>query len=243
MITIRFAGWISATIVGFQPDMDIQKLLSNVNRIWIRISEKLLSIFRGLRLLENLLIAQSFIHNFQKRLFSLLCHDSESVYGVISAPQSVACHDGTQRRTKPFTRFYSTKNTSTHQHLQRNTTTAWYETRNDLTSTCDTNDQAKQCNSTRHVINKRTNQCRRRQPLPSKTSHGCLDTVKSLDNSLWSLSRSRSPKFLNVSESERIQSISSRSRSGVGLKNSRLRTPLMCICCCRICHLRSQSGV
>ena len=35
----------------------------------------------------------------------------------------------------------------THQHLQRNTTNAWY-----LTSTCDTNDQAKQCNSTRHVI-------------------------------------------------------------------------------------------
>ena len=40
----------------------------------------------------------------------------------------------------------------THQHLQRNTTNAWYETRNHLTSTCDTNDQAKQCNSTRHVI-------------------------------------------------------------------------------------------
>jgi len=71
---------------------------------------------------------------------------------------------------KPFTRLCSTKNTSTHQHLQRNTTTAWYETRNDLTSTCDTNDQAKQCNSTRHVINKRINQCRRRQPLASKPS-------------------------------------------------------------------------
>jgi len=40
----------------------------------------------------------------------------------------------------------------THQHLQRNTTNAWYETSNHLTSTCDTNDQAKQCNSTRHVI-------------------------------------------------------------------------------------------
>jgi len=57
-----------------------------------------------------------------------------------------------------------------HQHLQRNTTTAWYETRNDLTSTCDTNDQAKQCNTTRHVINKRTNQCRRMQPLATKPS-------------------------------------------------------------------------
>ena len=40
----------------------------------------------------------------------------------------------------------------THQHLQRNTTNAWYETSNHLTSTCDTNDQAKQCNSARHVI-------------------------------------------------------------------------------------------
>ena len=40
----------------------------------------------------------------------------------------------------------------TYQHLQRNTTNAWYETSNHLTSTCDTNDQAKQCNSTRHVI-------------------------------------------------------------------------------------------
>ena len=82
----------------------------------------------------------------------------------------INCHDRTYQRTKPFTRLYSTKNTSTHQHLQCNTTTAWYETGNDLTSTCDTNDQAKQCNSTRHVINKRTNQCRRRQPLASKPS-------------------------------------------------------------------------
>jgi len=37
-------------------------------------------------------------------------------------------------------------------HLQRNTTTAWYETKHDLILTCDTNDQAKQCNSTRHII-------------------------------------------------------------------------------------------
>ena len=40
----------------------------------------------------------------------------------------------------------------THQHLQRNTTNVWYGASNHLTSTCDTNDQAKQCNSTRHVI-------------------------------------------------------------------------------------------
>jgi len=28
--------------------------------------------------------SQSFIHHLQKHLFGLLCHDSESVYGVIS---------------------------------------------------------------------------------------------------------------------------------------------------------------
>jgi len=84
MITIRFASWISGRIVSLQPDTDIQKLLSNVNRIRIRISEKLLSIFREFRLLENLLIAQSFIYYLQKHLFSLPCHDSESVDGVIS---------------------------------------------------------------------------------------------------------------------------------------------------------------
>jgi len=49
MITIRFAGWISGRIVSLQPDTDIQKLLSNGNRI----SETLLSIFRGYRLLEK----------------------------------------------------------------------------------------------------------------------------------------------------------------------------------------------
>ena len=53
MITIRFAGWISGRIVSLQPDRDIQKLHSNGNRIRIRISETLLSIFRGFRLLEK----------------------------------------------------------------------------------------------------------------------------------------------------------------------------------------------
>ena len=38
MITIRFAAWISGRIVSLQPDTDIQKLLSNRNRIRIRIS-------------------------------------------------------------------------------------------------------------------------------------------------------------------------------------------------------------
>jgi len=33
MNTIRFAGWISDRIVSLQQDKDIQKLLSNGNRI------------------------------------------------------------------------------------------------------------------------------------------------------------------------------------------------------------------
>jgi len=47
----RFAGWISERIESWQPDTDIQKLLSNGNRI--RISETLLPIFWGLRLFEK----------------------------------------------------------------------------------------------------------------------------------------------------------------------------------------------
>jgi len=50
MITIWFAGWISGRIVSLQLDVDIQKLLSNGNRI--RVSQMLFSIFRGFRLLE-----------------------------------------------------------------------------------------------------------------------------------------------------------------------------------------------
>ena len=53
MITIRFAGCISSRIVSLQPDKDIQKLLSKSNRIRIRVSETLLSIFRGFRFLEK----------------------------------------------------------------------------------------------------------------------------------------------------------------------------------------------
>ena len=53
MITIRFAGSISGRIVSLQSDKDVQKLLSNGNRIRIQLSETLLSIFRGFRLLEK----------------------------------------------------------------------------------------------------------------------------------------------------------------------------------------------
>jgi len=51
MTTIRFADWISGRIVSLPPDKDIQKLLWNGNRI--RLSEKLLSIFRWFRLLQK----------------------------------------------------------------------------------------------------------------------------------------------------------------------------------------------
>ena len=81
----------------------------------------------------------------------------------------VCCYAVSRQNPATNETFYSTKNTSTHQYVQRNTTTAWYETRNDLTSACDTNDQAKQCNSKRHVINKWLNQCR--QPRASKPLH------------------------------------------------------------------------
>ena len=90
MITIRFAGWIFGRIVSSQPDKDIQKLLSNGNRIRIRISQTLLSIFRGFWFLQKVHIAQSFAYYLQKHLFSLLRHDFESLYGVISEPQSYA---------------------------------------------------------------------------------------------------------------------------------------------------------
>jgi len=53
MIAIWFASWISSRIVSLQPDTNIQKLLSNGNRKRIRISQMLLAIFRGFRLLEK----------------------------------------------------------------------------------------------------------------------------------------------------------------------------------------------
>jgi len=56
----------------------MKKLLSNVKRIRIQISETLLSIFQRFRLLENLLIAQSFIYYFQKR-FSGFCAMTSSL--------------------------------------------------------------------------------------------------------------------------------------------------------------------
>jgi len=59
----------------WEPDTDIRNAFIDISKIqtW-----------------KKLRVAQSFIHYFQKHLFSLLCHDSESVYGVISFPSSSA---------------------------------------------------------------------------------------------------------------------------------------------------------
>ena len=78
--------WISGWMVSLQQDTDIQKLLSNGNRIWIRDPKSLQRYFENSDFWKKLRIAQSFIYYFQKQLFSLLCHGSESVCGVISAP-------------------------------------------------------------------------------------------------------------------------------------------------------------
>jgi len=59
MITIRFAGWISGRIVSLLPDTDIQKLLSNMNRIRIRISETVYQYFEDSDFWKKLHIAQS----------------------------------------------------------------------------------------------------------------------------------------------------------------------------------------
>ena len=78
MITIRFAGGKSGRIVSLQPNADIQKLLSNRN--WIRISETLLSIFRGFRRLEK--VAQSFILYVEslETNFQTWSHDDSNSY-------------------------------------------------------------------------------------------------------------------------------------------------------------------
>ena len=85
IITIRFAGWISGSIASLQPDKDIQNLLSNGNRL--RISETLLSVFRGFRLLEKVAHC-TIVHllSSEASFLSLLRHDSESVYGSGSQP-------------------------------------------------------------------------------------------------------------------------------------------------------------
>ena len=90
MITIRFAGWISGRIVSLQPDKDIQNLLWNGNQIRIRISETLLLIFRGFRLLEK--VAHCTIIHFLssfRSIFSAICAMTPSLSMVYSLYHSV----------------------------------------------------------------------------------------------------------------------------------------------------------
>jgi len=89
IISIRYAGWMSGRIVSLELDTDIQNLISNGNRIGIRISETLLSTFRGFRLLDKAAHC-TIIHLLfpEASFFSAFCAMTltESVYGVISAP-------------------------------------------------------------------------------------------------------------------------------------------------------------
>jgi len=87
MITIRFAGWISGRIVSLQPHTDIQKLLSNGNRIRIRISETLWSMFRGCfwkSFLHNHFWKSCTLHNHSfiifRSIFSAFCAMTPSLF-------------------------------------------------------------------------------------------------------------------------------------------------------------------
>jgi len=86
MITIRFASWISRRIVSLQPDTDIQILPSNGNRIRIRISKTLLSIYRFYRwvsidwLFDNTRPDSSFSTKYAKLLFC----DTDVLDGIFS---------------------------------------------------------------------------------------------------------------------------------------------------------------
>ena len=81
IITIRFAGWISSRIVSLQPDTDIQKLLSNGNRVRIRYPKRFYRYFEDSDFWKKLHIAQSFVHSLSSE-----ASFQPSVYGVISVP-------------------------------------------------------------------------------------------------------------------------------------------------------------
>jgi len=88
MITIRFADWISGRIVSLQPDTDIRYLLWNGNRS--RISETLLLIFRGFRLVEKVAHC-TIIHLLSsfRSIFSAICAMIPSLAMVYSLYHSV----------------------------------------------------------------------------------------------------------------------------------------------------------
>jgi len=90
MITIRFTVWISGRIVILQPDTDIRNLLWNGNRIRIRISETLLLIFRGFRLLEKVAHC-TIIHllSSSRSILSAICAMTPSLSMVYSLYHSV----------------------------------------------------------------------------------------------------------------------------------------------------------
>ena len=84
MITIRFAGWISGRIVSLQPDTDIKICFETGTGYGYPI--RFTRYFVDSDFWKKLHIAKLFIYYLQKHLFSLLCHDSDSVYAEISVP-------------------------------------------------------------------------------------------------------------------------------------------------------------
>jgi len=86
MITIRFAGWISGRIVSLQPDKDIQNCFQTGTGYGSGYPKRFYQYFEDSDFWKkmHIHIEQSFIYYLQKHVFSLLRHDSESVYGVIS---------------------------------------------------------------------------------------------------------------------------------------------------------------
>ena len=83
MITIRFAGWTSGKRVSLQPKTEFQKLLLKGTGYGTGYPKRFYRYFEDSQLWKKLHIAQLFIYYLQEHLFSLLCHDSEFVYGVI----------------------------------------------------------------------------------------------------------------------------------------------------------------
>ena len=84
MIIIRFAGWISGRIVSCNRIQISKTCFQTGTGHGTGYPKRFYRYFEDSDFWKKLHIAQSLIYYLQKHLFSLLCHDSESVYGVIS---------------------------------------------------------------------------------------------------------------------------------------------------------------
>jgi len=84
MITIWFAGWITGRIVSCNRIRISKHCFQTGTGFGPGYPKRFYEYFEDSDFSKKLHIAQSFIYYLQKHLFSLLRHDSESVYGVIS---------------------------------------------------------------------------------------------------------------------------------------------------------------